>query len=217
LVKDSIAQINEDRKIFNDISWMRRKIESLTAAMMNIKSNDESPNATQSNRMMASLDSGKHLEASLFNEFQKSYNREIDWLRKIIDESRKDISNLYTSLKSKAEEKIIKEVEEQLLLKLEELRQHCNKKFADKIETHKTLKYLDVQVKHIIDVYIKKMERGDNWMLAKKPIGGYTCASCESYIGDLNENNNQFIAWNKYPQREKGEHSYRVLFNKKDW
>jgi hypothetical protein len=70
------------------------------------------------------------------------------------------------------------------------------KKFSDKIETTKNIRYLDAQIKHIMDVYIKKMEKGDNWLLAKKPMNGYTCASCEQYLGDLNDNS-QYVPWNK--------------------
>ena len=41
----------------------------------------------------------------------------------------------------------------------------------------------------------------EKWLLAKKPIGGYSCASCESYIGDL-KNKENFVPWNQYPQRK---------------
>lgn len=64
------------------------------------------------------------------------------------------------------------------------------------MEVSKNIRYLDTQIKHILDVYIKKMEKGDNWLIAKKPLNGYTCASCEQYLGDLHENN-QYIPWNK--------------------
>ncbi len=40
------------------------------------------------------------------------------------------------------------------------------------------------------------MEKGDNWLLAKKPMNGFTCASCEQYLGDLNDNS-QHVPWNK--------------------
>ncbi len=53
------------------------------------------------------------------------------------------------------------------------------------------------------------MEKGDNWLLAKKPLGGHSCASCESYIGDIHESS-QFLPWKKYPAREGNERVYRV-------
>ena len=40
------------------------------------------------------------------------------------------------------------------------------------------------------------------------------CASCEAYIGDLHNDPNKYLAWNKYPLRESNENKYRVrLFN----
>lgn len=89
------------------------------------------------------------------------------------------------------------------------LRAGCNKKFADKNEMAKSLKYLDAQLKHIIDFYIKRQEKADNWLLAKKPIGGFSCASCEAYIGNLKDNQ-EYLAWNQYPMREAGDKFYRV-------
>ena len=46
------------------------------------------------------------------------------------------------------------------------------------------------------------MERGDNWLIAKKPVNGYSCASCEGYIGELNDKTTDHIPWNKYPARD---------------
>ena len=93
--------------------------------------------------------------------------------------------------------------------KLEELKLYCNRRFADKVDTSKSIKYLDAQIKHIVDVYIKRMEKGDNWLLAKKPIGGFTCASCEAYIGELKDKG-EYMAWNKYPMREPNDKAYRI-------
>jgi hypothetical protein len=55
----------------------------------------------------------------------------------------------------------------------------------------------------------KKDEHGDNWLLAKKPLNGYSCAACESYIGELKDNT-QYIPWNRYPLRDPNEKLYRI-------
>jgi hypothetical protein len=93
--------------------------------------------------------------------------------------------------------------------RIEELKITANKKYADKNETGKNIKYLDSQIKHITEVYIKKMDKGDNWLLASKPFGGYKCASCESYLGDLSDKT-QHLPWNKIPVRDPSERLYRV-------
>ena len=77
------------------------------------------------------------------------------------------------------------------------------KRFADKNEMSKNIKYLDNQIKHVVDVFIKKVERsGDNWLIAKKPLEGYKCGSCETYIGDIHDKNQQ-VLWNRYPPNQK--------------
>ena len=83
---------------------------------------------------------------------------------------------------------------------MEEYKQFALRKFADKIETSKSLRFVEVKIKTINEKFIKKMDRGDNWLIAKKPLD-YTCASCEGYIGNLTETT-QHINWEKYPVRE---------------
>jgi len=55
----------------------------------------------------------------------------------------------------------------------------------------------------------KNREPGDNCMLASKPITGYRCASCETYIGDL-KNNTQYLPWNKFRIQDMVIKPYRV-------
>ena len=64
----------------------------------------------------------------------------------------------------------------------------------------KNLKYIELQTKNLIEEN-KKIEKQDNWLLAKKPFS-HLCASCEAYIGDLKPTtNSNFISWNRYPQK----------------
>ena len=102
-----------------------------------------------------------------------------------------------------------KALEEDYDAKLEDLRLTFLKKYADRVDTNKNIKFLDQQIKNIIQYYIKKSEKEtNNWLIAKKPLNSNLCASCDSYIGDLKENSN-FVPWNKYPNRE-NEKLYRL-------
>ena len=116
--------------------------------------------------------------------------------------------DILEAFNKKADEKDLRDFELLLNNKLEELKLMSGKKFADKIDTGKTLKYLDTQIKYILDIINKKNDRNEKWLIAKKPIGGHACASCESYLGDLKENDD-YVAWNKYPHREHDK-NYRV-------
>ena len=99
-----------------------------------------------------------------------------------------------------------------LLGKIDELALGCIKKFADKNETTNNFKYLEDQIKKILEMLSKKdsINEADNWLLAKKPINGYSCAACESYIGDLRDDTHKFIPWNKMPLRDPGDKLYRM-------
>ena len=46
------------------------------------------------------------------------------------------------------------------------------------------------------------MDGSDNWLLAKKPINNFLCASCESVIKGELDKKSEYIPWNKYPMRE---------------
>jgi hypothetical protein len=197
--------------MIDDINWLRKKVENLSSSIISMKNNDESHNTSAVVNKIVPLDNSKYLESNVFNEFQKNYKIDQEGVKRITDELSRYIDDIITALKSKAGDKDMKNLEDYLTSKIEELKLNSQKKFADKLETSKNVKYLDAQVKHIIDVYIKKMEKGDNWLLAKKPVNGFACASCEAYIGDLHDNN-QHVPWNKYPIRDPNDKAYRVNY-----
>ena len=98
--------------------------------------------------------------------------------------------------------------------KIEELARACNLKFADKNESLKNFKHIEEQLKKILYILKKRTDQnseGDgNWLIAKKPIQGYSCAACESYIGELNKDVKKYVPWNRLPFRENGENLYRL-------
>ena len=89
--------------------------------------------------------------------------------------------------------------------KMEEHLDELNKKFVLKNENSTALKNLEDQFKRIILLLATKVDHeNDNWLIAKKPINGYSCAACESFIGDLKEEkNDKYINWKKMPMRER--------------
>lgn len=147
------------------------------------------------------LENGIFLEITSFQEYLKKYSKDKDKLEKNIEEIRRLFKDIAEAFNKKADEEDLRNFELLLNNKLEELKLMSGKKFADKIDTGKTLKFLDTQIKYLTEAFIKKTDRNDNWLIAKKPIGGHACASCEAYIGDLKEKGD-FVAWNKYPQRK---------------
>ena len=92
------------------------------------------------------------------------------------------------------------EIQEALDL-FDEFKDRTNKFYPKKSEINKNFKALELQIRQLYDYIMKKDENTENWLLAKKPIGGFSCASCESYLGDLKENNEK-ILWNQLPERD---------------
>ena len=75
-----------------------------------------------------------------------------------------------------------------------------------------TLNIQKIKSKKFQKCYQKKdsANEAENWLLAKKPVNGYSCAACESYIGDLRDDTHKFIPWNKMPLRDPGDKLYRM-------
>ena len=205
-IRDLVEKVQDmATKNMKDLSFFLNKIESLSATVLAMKEALETLSGMKQENI---FDITQFVENIAFQEFIKKNNKDKDKLERSIDDLRRLFKDILEAFNKKADEKDLRNFELLLNNKLEELKLMSNKKFADKIDTNKTLKYLDTQLKYLSEIYNKKNERNENWLIAKKPIGGHTCASCESYIGDLKENDD-YVAWNKYPQRERDK-NYRV-------
>lgn len=193
---------------------LRKKVEILTLSQVKLaEETNNNINNLNKEKQIVNLDTSKFLEITIFDSFQRHYFKELENLKRFSEEVKRYVDDIIDSIKNKADINDLKKLDELLSNKIEEIKINFNKKFADKTETNKNVKYLDLQIKQIVDSLLKKNEKGDNWLIAKKPVGGYACASCESYIGKL-QDGTQHIPWNKYPQRDGIDKAYRVKFNK---
>lgn len=208
-LKDQLDTLLEDQSNQDEINQIKKKLEMMNNAIHNIKASDHELNNNNSSSTKQQIDTTKFVEIQVFNEFRSSVIKEFENVNENLNQLKRLIDELINAMKSKTSYKDLKALEDDLNAKLEDLKLYCNKKFADKSDTAKNMKYLDQQIKHIIEVYIKKMEKGDSWLLAKKPLGGHLCASCETYIGDLKEGP-QYVPWNKYPMRDPNDKLYRI-------
>ena len=130
-------------------------------------------------------------------KIEKIFRQETDNYR-MIQELNKKIRNLVT-------ETDLQNLEQYLLNLLSENKLKMSKNFADRTELQKNLKFFDIRIKQLEEAASKENE---NWLLAKKPMNGYLCASCEAYIGEL-KNNNDVATWNKLTDR-KAKRNYRI-------
>ena len=163
-----------------------------------------------------SLDLSKYTLKTDFDSYVQVNKKEIDRIWSEIKRINKQIDEISKLLKDKVDIDDLNELRDFLLNKIEELINDFKNKFADKDETAKNLKYLEDQIKKLYSLIksskkqIYTFHEADNWLLAKKPINGFSCAACESYIGELKNDKNKFIAWNKLPVRDPGDKLYRM-------
>lgn len=203
-LKEQLDDFNADQTDHEDIQNLKRKLESFSGEIHELDENFKDlmnkKNLGNDNKKQL-LDGSKYLEIKVYEEFKSQIIKEFNNVNDNFNHIRKLIDNILDSLQNKSSFNDLKVLEEDLLAKIEDLRLTGIKKFADRMETNKNIKYLDQQIKQIIQIYIKKNDKDNNWLIAKKPLNGNLCASCESYIGELRDNTN-YIPWNKYPNRE---------------
>ena len=127
---------------------------------------------------------------------------ELKKLREMIDAIKENIKGI-------CKMKDIEDNNNYLLQKINELFDGLNKKFVLKTDNSNSLKNLEDQFKKIILLLATKIENEkNNWLLAKKPMNGYSCAACEGYIGDLkDEKDDKYLTWKKLPIREREKES----------
>ena len=205
-IKESLERAQDlGNKNSKDLNFFLRKLESVNATVIAFKAALEALSGIKNENI---FDPSRYLDIITFNEFIKAYHKDVEKIEKNIEDVRRLISELSSVLKSKASGEDMKTFEGIINNKLEEIKLLSVRKFSDKIEMNKNFKYIDAQIKHLTTVIMKKNEKNESWLLAKKPIGGHICASCEAYIGDL-KGKDDFLVWNKYPKRNK-EKNFRI-------
>ena len=140
------------------------------------------------------------------NEFDKEIKniyKKIEQTLEVESENYKFIQHIESRLKFFVTQNELRSMEQCLMNLIEEQKNEFSRKFMEKSEITKNLKILELQIKNIYEgnPNLFHIKEGDNWLLAKKPLNYYLCASCESYIGDL-KNKNIYLPWNKIPSHD---------------
>ena len=196
---DQIQQFNE--KIRGDMQNFIKKIEYLSGQMNRFENGDMDKNKG------SIIDITKLVDLNLFNEKQKEISKKFDKVRLSFEEVARNMDEILQRLSHMPNDKDFSQFQTIIKTTIEELKLNLSKKYADKTETSKSIKFLETQIKSIQESLQKKVDGSDNWLLAKKPLNNYVCASCENIIRGELDKRSEFVPWNKYPNRE--EKSYR--------
>lgn len=200
---DGLQQFSE--KLKNEQTQINRKIEYLSGEYGKLAFSGGK--ASEGAGKGPIMDVSKYLDLNTFNEYKKDTNAKFEKIKLNLEEFARTIEEILNQLKHTPSDKDFAQFQTIIKNMIEDLRITCNKKYADKYDINKTLKYLEAQIKMLLESN-KKAEGADNWLLAKKPIGNFMCASCEAVLKNDLATKNEYIPWNKYPNRE--EKNYRM-------
>ena len=154
------------------------------------------------------VDVTKLVDLNFFNESKKEINKKFDKVRLSFEEIARNLDDILEKMSHTPSDTDFAQFQSIIKNMIEELKLSMSKKYADKTETNKSIKFLETQIKSIQESFQKKLEGQDNWLLAKKPLNNYVCASCESIIKGELDKRSEYIPWNRYPNRD--EKSYRM-------
>ena len=210
-LKENVDDLNAKQIDHDDFMSYNTKVESLMNRLNELDNNvaDILNRKNFAMEKKKNIETNKYLEIKKYEEFKTQIIKEFTNVNDNFNLLRGLTDKLSDTLNTKASFNDLKALEEDFDAKLEDTKLTLSKRFAERIETNKNIKFLDQQIKNIVQLYIKKSEKeSNNWLIAKKPLTSNLCASCDGFIGDLKENSN-FVPWNKYPNRE-GEKLYRL-------
>ena len=205
-IDENIKQINYridsssafEKKILEENSLLSKKFESF-ANTVNRLSLQIIKNPKEDKPM---IDYTKFIEIGTFEENKKELSRKFDKIRISFEDILRNIDEILEKLSHTPSDKDFAQYQDIIKNLFDEYRINNNKKYADKYDTSKNFKFLETQIKTITENYNKKLDGQDNWLLAKKPLNNYLCASCEGIIKGELDKRCDYIPWNKYPNRE---------------
>ena len=203
-LKDSLNLLYDDnRKTQTDLQNFYRKLETVYSTVMILQAMPKE--IGDKNRR---VDISKYIDQAKFVESTQSLYKELESLRKDNEEHKRILEEVVSKLAICATSKDVSELEDKMNTLLSELKLSIHKKYAEKYEMNKLIKVLETKIRQLTDENAKRLEGGENWLLAKRPLNGYKCASCEAYLDNL-AGPQDYLPWNKYPTRE-AEKAYRM-------
>ena len=180
-LKNDLSDHMSDTRDKDNIQNILRLIESMTGNINRLLEFKKQTEDKENRKAMTN--NNKFIKIEQFNEGINNLKKLIENNKKEFSEIRFDIANFRdVDLTNKASLKDLKSLEDTIFEKIERLKDILKDNFVEKNMFHKNLRYIEYQTKHLIEEN-NKGEKPENWLLAKKPMNGHLCASCEAYLG----------------------------------
>ena len=144
------------------------------------------------------IDLSKFVDHQKLTETLKPFLNQLEKIYREIDSIRRDMS-LIEEDNIKMIRNAINNLDSEVNNRINELKNYDQKKYVDKTEFNKAIRLLEVEIVELKD---DNKKDADTWLLAKKPLKCFNCATCEANI--KNEYSSaDYLPWKKYPRGEK--------------
>ena len=193
----TVSQSDINNKLREDILKIKNAFDNIKKTFSSITKLFENNSLTTLLDNLNDL-SNKMVDREEYNKFIKEINKTILDIRMDVNDHNRSLDQIMPMIQKILTMEDLKKLESSLIELIEKQNALSQGKFADKKEIIKSIKSIEAQVKLFMDNLDKEREKDKNegCILASKPIGGYKCASCEAYIGDLKESTT-YLPWNK--------------------
>ena len=190
-LKDMEEKTYDDtRKMMKDLSNLQQRIESLNGNLSLLQSTPRSGG-------IPLVDFSKYIDQKKLSESFKPFFKEFEKIYREFDSVRRDMSLIDDETKGNT--KNIIKINEELNNKIDDFKIYAQSKYLEKKEFNKKLKNLEIQIKYIEEENKKEM---DSWLLAKKPMKCFNCATCEADVKN-DYTSAEYLPWKKYPRGDK--------------
>ena len=204
-IKNDLVNITDDTTLSENFLKLKQKqdktqvlVEKLQDIQKEMKQKEKKQNAL--------IDTSQFLNIDTFNEYQKNQMKIIDKIKREYSDLGRELTEIkMVDLNNKISLKDLKNLEDIVLNKMEDLMNNIKIKFVEKKYLEKFIKLVDYQTKQTLEEFKLNLKPGKNWILAKKSLG-HLCASCEAFIGEnLQTPPEQNIIWNRIASKASGD------------
>jgi hypothetical protein len=204
----------DDPDVMKECIWAMANLTNVKNPILMKKILEQGILSTMNNCLM--FDDAKNLAVNLEalgNLLLFGKNNTIDDVNPVVKEMekmfqevyslRRELSDIQNLNKDLINQNQLDKFEEKVNEKITDVKTIFSKRYLDKVEHYKAVKNLESQIKLQVD---DNKKDADSWLMAKRPLKCFNCATCESNIKNITPSN-EYLAWNKYPA---GDRIYRM-------
>ena len=197
--KNKISVLYEQvKRALSSIQSLTSKLENLTTNVSLMQSIQGSGNNTGA-PTQGIIDFSKFVDTQKLTDTVKPLIKEIQKMFQEVYSLRREMDDVQNLNKEIIKQDSLDKLEERINEKINELKNIIHKKYLEKAEHYKAVKHLEAQIKVQVEENKKDSE---SWIMAKRPLKCFNCATCESNIKNMSPSND-YLPWNKYPPGEK--------------